>query len=162
MPEPVQSKDAMPQTSSAATLATLRVVLRGVLLVGVFGTAADLLLIGHDEDVLQLIPLAALAASAVTTLWMIATRPAGVTAAARIFQAAMALQIAAGAAGSVLHYRANMEFKLEMDPSMRGFALFSSVMQAKSPPALAPGTMVLLGFVGLASTFRLDSGNTTP
>lgn len=89
---------------------------------------------------------------------MIVTRPLSVNAATRLFQVAMVVQIAAGAAGSVLHYRANMEFKLEMDPSMRGFELFSSVMQAKAPPALAPGTMALLGLLGLASTFRLDSG----
>ena len=147
----------MPETSPAATLATLRVLLRALLLIGLLGTAAELLLIGHDEDVLQVIPLATLGVAAVFTIWMIVARPAAPTAATRLFQFAMLLQIAAGATGSVLHYVANMEFKLEMDPSMRGLALFSSVMQAKSPPALAPGTMALLGLVGLVSTFRLDS-----
>jgi hypothetical protein len=139
------------------TLSALRVALRGILLLGLIGTASDLLLIGHDEDTLQLIPLAILAVSAVLTLWLIATRPASVDVATRLFQIAMVLQILAAAIGSVLHYQANMEFKLEMDPSMRGFELFSSVMRAKAPPALAPGTMALLGLLGLASTFRLDS-----
>ena len=54
----------------------------------------------------------------------------------------------------VLHYRANMEFKLEMDPSLSGFALFSSVVRAKAPPALAPATLALLGLLGLTSAFR--------
>ena len=147
----------MPERSPAATLATLRVLLRALLLIGLLGTAAELLLIGHDEDALQLLPLVTLSAAAVFTIWMIVARPATATAATRLFQGVMVLQIAAGATGSVLHYLANMEFKLEMDPTMRGFALFSSVLQAKSPPALAPGTMALLGLVGLASTFRLDS-----
>jgi hypothetical protein len=41
-----------------------------------------------------------------------------------------------------------------MDPSLSGLALFSSVIRAQTPPSLAPGTMVLLGLVGLASAFR--------
>jgi len=65
--------------------------------------------------------------------------------------------IVSGGLGTVLHYRANMEFKLEMDPSMGGFALFSSVMRAKAPPALAPGNMALLGLLGLVCAYRLDS-----
>lgn len=106
-----------------------------------------------------MIPLVILALSALATLWLIVTRPAAVNGATRLFQIAMVLQILAAAIGSVLHYQANMEFKLEMDPSMRGLELFSSVMRAKAPPALAPGTMALLGLLGLASTFRLDSRN---
>ena len=66
-----------------------------------------------------------------------------------------------GATGTVLHYRANMEFKLEMDPSMSGLALFWSVVQAKAPPALAPGNMALLGLLGLACAFRLDGSSTS-
>ena len=54
----------------------------------------------------------------------------------------------------VLHYRANMEFKLEMDPSLSGLALFSSVVRAKAPPAMAPATLVLLGLLGLAAAYR--------
>ena len=65
-----------------------------------------------------------------------------------------------GGLGAVLHYRANMEFKLEMDPSLSGLALFSSVVRAKAPPAMAPATMVLLGLLGLVAAYRRpdDSG----
>ena len=72
----------------------------------------------------------------------------------RLFRAVMVLLILTGGAGAVLHYRANMEFKLEMDPSLSGLALFSSVVRAKAPPALAPATLALLGLLGLASAFR--------
>ena len=54
----------------------------------------------------------------------------------------------------VLHYRANMEFKLEMDPTLSGLALFWSVVRAKTPPALAPATLALLGLLGLTYAFR--------
>ncbi len=46
----------------------------------------------------------------------------------------MVLLILTGGAGMVLHYRANMEFKLEMDPTLGGLALFWSVVRAKTPP----------------------------
>lgn len=150
----------MSQTSSFATLATLRRLLLGILLFGLVGTATELLLIGHDEDAWQLIPLVVLAIAILASLWMVTTRFTRSTPATPLFRAAMVLLMLSGAMGSVLHYRANMEFKLDMDPSMGGFALFSSVVQAKSPPALAPGNMALLGLLGLACAFRLDV--TTP
>jgi hypothetical protein len=140
--------------SSRATLATLRALLLWILLLGLLGTGTELILIGHDEDRLQFIPLAALAVSIVAAAWMAVKRPTAPGRGTRLFQAAMVQLIVVGAAGSVIHYRANMEFKLEMDPSMRGFRLFSSVMRAKAPPALAPGNLSLLGLLGLAAVFR--------
>jgi hypothetical protein len=143
----------MSQTSRRDTLAMLRRLLRGILLFGLASTATALLLIGHDEDAWQIVPLVALAIAVVATL-IIATRPAA--AATRFFRAAMVLLMLTGATGSLLHYRANMAFKREMDPSLAGFALFSSVIRAQAPPALAPGNLVLLGLLGLACAFRLD------
>jgi len=74
--------------------------------------------------------------------------------AVRAVQAAMAVVIITGAAGVVFHYRANMEFQLELDPSLGGFALMMKVLEAKAPPALAPGNMALLGLIGLAAVSR--------
>jgi hypothetical protein len=146
----------MSQTSALATLATLRRLLLAILLFGLVGTATELVLIGHDKDAWQVIPLVVLAVAIVATLTMLRTRFTGATAATRLFRGAMVLLMLSGATGSVLHYRANMEFKREMDPSLTGFALFSSVVQAQSPPALAPGNMALLGLLGLACVFRLS------
>ncbi len=53
----------------------------------------------------------------------------------------MVLAIASAGIGFVLHFRANAEFQLDIDPSMRGLALWMKVLQAKAPPALAPGVM---------------------
>ncbi|MBK9241167.1 MAG: hypothetical protein IPL75_13080 [Acidobacteria bacterium] len=68
----------------------------------------------------------------------------------------MLLLMVAGATGSVLHYRANMEFQLEMDPTMGGMALLLKVLHAKAPPALAPGNMALLGLLGLVSILGIS------
>lgn len=148
----------MPGESPLATLVTLRRLLLGILLFGLLGTATELVLMGHDEDAWQMIPLVTLAVAICASVVMLARRASPPI---RLFRGAMLLLIVSGATGTVLHYRANMEFKLEMDPSMSGLALFWSVVQAKAPPALAPGNMALLGLLGLACAFRLDGSSTS-
>jgi hypothetical protein len=151
----------MDRTSPRAILVTLRRLLLCLLILGIGGTATELLLIGHDEDRWQLIPLILLTLAAPASLVMLATAPRRAATATRLFQATMVLLILSGGLGSLLHYRASMEFKQEMDPSLRGFALFSSVIHAKAPPTLAPGSMALLGLLGLASVFRLEEPATS-
>ncbi len=145
----------MTEASAATTLAAIRRLLLGVLAFGLAGTTTDLLLIGHYEDTWQFIPFAmialALTATAALALTNLSTpRPTALY----VFRTVMVLLILTGAAGTVLHYRANMEFKLEMDPTLGGFALFSSVVRAKAPPAMAPGTLALLGLLGLTAGYR--------
>jgi hypothetical protein len=146
--------------SLAATLAALRRLLIALLLVGLVGTATDLLLIGHYEDSWQLIPLVTIALAILASLPLALADPSvgDEVVRLRLFRTAMVLLFVTGGAGAVLHYRANMEFKLEMDPTLHGFALFSSVVRATAPPALAPGTMALLGLLGLAAAFRRPDG----
>jgi hypothetical protein len=161
----------MPQDVTGATLVSLRRLLLVLLLIGLVGTATELVLMGHDEDAWQLIPLAVIAIAALASgalLWgqtgVRRGSDRGQTQGSRsstiqVFRVSMLLLILSGGLGAVLHYRANMEFKLEMDPSLTGWALFSSVIQAKAPPALAPGNMVLLGLLGLACVFRIERGS---
>jgi hypothetical protein len=66
----------------------------------------------------------------------------------------MILFVASGIAGIVFHYQANVEFQLEADPALRGTALAWKVLQAKTPPALAPGVMAQLGLIGLTYAYR--------
>lgn len=147
----------MSVSSPLATLAAIRTLLLAILLFGLVGTATELVLIGHDEDLWQWVPLVVLAFAILMSLGMVATRRRPVTAVTRLFQGSMVLLILSSALGSTLHYRANREFKLEMDPSLSGFALFSSVIRAKAPPALAPGTLALLGLLGLTYALNRDA-----
>ena len=150
--------------SPATTLAALRGWLLGLLAFGLIGTATDLLLIGHDEDAWQLIPLATIGVALSATAGLALTSPSSGREAmvVRLFRAVMVLLILTGGVGAVLHYRANMEFKLEMDPSLTGLALFSSVIRAKAPPAMAPATLVLLGLLGLAAAYRRPAPSIDP
>jgi hypothetical protein len=147
----------MSESTPVATLVALRRLLLAIVWFGLVGTSAELLLMGHVEDGWQIIPLIVLALAVLASAGMVAARStSAVGVATRLFRVAMVLLMLSGVTGAVLHYRANLEFKREMDPSVSGLRLFSSVVQAKAPPTLAPGTMALLGLVGLACVFRLD------
>ena len=128
-----------------------RRILLAILLLGVTGITAELLLLGHDEDVYQWIPIA-LAIVTVLMSVLVMMRPAAGS--IRLFQSVMVLMIVSGAVGMYLHFQANMEFQLEMDPALSGLNLFRKAILAKTPPALAPGAMTPLGLIGLAYTVR--------
>jgi hypothetical protein len=139
---------ASPESS---TLAMLRWMLLCVLSVGLLGLGTELLLLKHVESPTQLIAPGLIAVALAIVVWHVLKRgPASVLA----LDAVMALFVAAGALGMYYHYAANVEFQREVDPSLTGTALFWKAMAAKTPPALAPGSMVQLGLIGLAYTFR--------
>lgn len=134
-----------------AVTPVIRRFLLALLVIGLVVTSADLYLLQHFEDVNQLAPFAAIGFSVVALLLHAFERgPASV----RVLQAAMLVMIAAGVVGFVLHFRGNMEFQLEIDPSLSGMELAMKVLRAKAPPALAPGAMAQLGLIGLIYTYR--------
>ncbi len=122
-----------------------RRALLAVLLLGTVGMSVELLLLGHYEELDQLIPLV-LAGLALVTLTWATVAPSG--AAPHALRAVMAGFVVAGAVGVVLHFQANAEFQTEIDPTQGGLELFWKVVRAKAPPALAPGAMVQLGLLG--------------
>ena len=129
----------------------MRPLILAVLFVGLFGMGAELLLLQHTGSVWELIPFVLIGLTLVILMWHAATEhPASV----RAVQGIMALFLIAGVAGIALHYQSSMEFKLETNPSLSGWALFWAVMYAKTPPALAPGAMIQLGLRGLVYTYR--------
>jgi len=121
-----------------------------VLVLGMSGTAAELLLIAHYEDRWQLVPFVAIAAGLLALGWHALSATA---ASARALQTVMLAFIAAGGAGVALHHQGAREFALETDPSLGGSRLFWKAVRAKAPPALAPGSMVPLGLAGLAFAY---------
>jgi hypothetical protein len=146
--------DARERGGLAARHGTLRLLLLGILSVGLAGTAGELVLLEHTESVWQLIPLVLIPA-ALVALVAFAFFPGRVT--LRAFQAAAALLVVAGGLGLWLHYQGNAEFELEMAPTLSGMALFTKALMGATP-ALAPGSMAQLGLVGLAATFRHPIG----
>jgi len=130
---------------------TARTILLGIFLVGAGGLSAELWLLGHYEELDQMIPLG-LAGAGVIAILAAAATPSVAT--VRSLQTIMLLMIISGFLGAWFHYQATTEFQLEMDPSLSGWALFTKAIVAKAPPALAPGAMIQLGLIGLTYAFR--------
>jgi hypothetical protein len=129
----------------------MRRLILALLFVGLFGMGAELLLLQHTGSVWELIPLVLMGLALVILTWhAITKRPASV----RAVQGIMGLFLIAGAADIALHYQSSLEFKLETNPSLSGWALFWAVVSAKTPPALAPSTMIQLGLLGLVYTYQ--------
>lgn len=132
----------------------LQFVRRAVLGLVALGTASivvELLLISHDEDVNQLIPLAVCAVGLAVLAW-VAIAPG--VAALRTMQFVMLTYAGSGLIGIVLHFEANVALQREIDPSIDGRELLVQVVQSTAPPALAPGLLVQLGLLGLLYTYQ--------
>jgi hypothetical protein len=153
---PAERRTVAAGDSASSTLKTVRKFVLALFAIGVVGTAADLLLTGHIDGAWQLVPVVLLAASAATLTWHL-LRPG--RASLRCHQGLMGLFIASGLVGTFLHYRANIEFELEMYPGSSGLELFWKAIQGASPPSLAPGAMIALGLLGLIYTYRFSDPN---
>ena len=131
-------------------LVAIRRVVLGVLLLGMAGLLAELALIAHYEDVTQWIPLALLAAGLLFLVIDLALARGWTQ---LLLQLTMVLIVAAGVLGVYFHFNGSREFQLEMDPQMSGTTLIWHVLRAKSPPTLAPGSMMQLGILGLGYAY---------
>lgn len=130
-------------------LGRIRKYLLAILAVGSVGSAIELLLLGHVEGIAQISPLLLLGAGMPVIAWHAAARSASSTLA---LQVTMTLFVVTGAVGVALHYLGNVEFEREMYPSMTGMELVSKTLTGATP-VLAPGTMALLGLVGLMAVY---------
>lgn len=128
----------------------LRRLLLGLMLLGILGLLAELLLLEHYEDGWQWVPLVSLALGFVLALaaWM---RPGRGT--VRALRALSAVYVAAGALGVYLHLDGNVEFARESDASLGGVPLLWEALRGATP-ALAPGALAQLGLLGLALAYR--------
>jgi hypothetical protein len=137
------------------TLASIRKLLLAALAVGVIGTTGELILLRHIDKPAQWIPLVLLVAAVPVLIWH-AWSP-GVSS-IRTLQALMLAFIGLGVVGVGLHYDGNVEFERELNPSERGWTFIRKTV-AGATPVLAPGSMVLLGLVGLAHAYRHPSAD---
>ena len=136
--------------TESPTIKALRGFLLILLVIGILGTGAELLLLEHTEDVWQFVPLSLMGLSLIVLGWRVVDRGA---VSMRVFQGTMILFVVSGFVGFWMHYQGNVEFELEMYPTMEGFELFRAALGGATP-ALAPGTMIQLGLLGLVYTYR--------
>ena len=134
----------------SGVLGRVRKLLLWLLAAGTLGTSLELLLIGHFEEIAQIAPLVLLAAGFAAAAWHLASARASVL----VLRGLMLLFVLAGGVGIALHYRGNAEFELEMYPAMAGAELIGKTLTGATP-VFAPGTMALLGALGLVASYRL-------
>lgn len=130
----------------------MRMMLFGVLLMGVGGIWAELLLTSHTGEFWQKFPIVLLSA-AFPLIVITALRPAAW--AVLLTRVLMMLFILAGLLGTFFHYESNAEFAAELSPGLSGFALLTEAFTRATPPPLAPGTMIMLGLLGLVCCYRI-------
>ena len=108
------------------------------------GTAFELLLLHHYEDVWQLIPLLLIGMSIIIFLLRLLIPS---TVIVTIFKFLMISCGLSGVLGIWLHLKANMEFEKELHPHSSGLNLLLETLSG-ALPALAPGSMIVYAFIG--------------
>jgi hypothetical protein len=129
----------------------VRKLLLLVISFGLLMTGLDLILLEHYEDSWMLVPLFLIALSLAVIVGHALVGAAG---SVRLMQGVMVLLVLSGLMGVVLHFQGNLEFQVEIDPTLSRWELFNKVIRAKAPPALAPGAMAQLGLLGLVYCYR--------
>ena len=142
------------QQGAVHLLATLRRLLRWLLLFELAALGVELTLLQHYEDPWQFVPLVLIGAALVLLIWHSMDRSAVPL---RLWRATMVCCLAAGALGIVLHYRSNLAIQLDADPHQPGWQLFTRILHSEAPPALAPGAMAQIGLLGLVYAYRFPA-----
>ncbi len=126
---------------------------RGLLLIFVLGTVGlgtELLLLDHFEEWRQQVPLVLLVLGLVLLAVRLFYRGAIIL---RLFRLTMLAFVLGGIVGLWFHLSSNMEFELEMYPTLSGLELLSKALSG-AMPALAPGALVQLGLIGFLYTYQ--------
>jgi hypothetical protein len=136
---------------------SIRQLVLALVLVGIAGLEIELALLRHAESFTQWIPHICLLIGLLVTaaVYVRPKRPV-----LRTFQWIMVVYLVVGAVGVYLHYRGNVEFALERDPSLSGLKLFWKALRGATP-ALAPGALAQLGLLGLLYTYGHPSLTTS-
>ena len=135
----------------AAVELQLRRLLLTLLAFGLLALLVELVALDHYEDSWQFVPLVMIGLALANVRWYLVGD--GATS-VRLLRALMLAFVLVGGLGIALHYRGNVEFQREIDPTIGGWPLLLKVLHAKAPPALAPGAMAELGLLGLIYAFR--------
>jgi hypothetical protein len=100
-------------STDTVVLERVRLWIVGIIVLGLIGTMTELILLEHDEQALQFVPLVLMVLGAVTLAWYAAAKS---TASLRALQIVMGLFVLSGFAGMVAHFNGSMEYQLELNP----------------------------------------------
>src|SRR5947208_7197737 len=107
--------ETIKKLGDSRAILTVRSMLLAILLIGLTGTGAELLLLNHVESPWQWVPVLLILLSFVVIGWHGVKRgPVGI----RAIECTMIAFIAAGFTGFYFHYRGSVEFKVESNRSL--------------------------------------------
>ena len=129
---------------------SLRQGLLLIFVIGAVGLGTELLLLGHFEEWRQQVPLVLLALGLILLAVRLLYRGAIIL---RLFRWTMLTFVLGGMVGLWFHLSSNMEFELEMYPTLSGLELLFKALSG-AMPALAPGALVQLGLLGFLYTYQ--------
>lgn len=109
------------------------------------GTGTELFLIGHFEDAWQWVPILIVGTSLLVFLVRLIKESSPLR---RSFQVLMYVSMLSGVVGSYFHIRANFEFEQELHADAAGMPLLVNSLSG-ALPALAPGSMIVFGLIGI-------------
>lgn len=138
------------------TLKRLRTFLHGLTAALLLGTIAELILVGHAETLVQIIPfvLCGLGLLALAAVWVRPSR--GTVLLLRITMAAVAL---GSLVGMVEHVEGNLEFGRETQPNAGTTQLLVAALTGGNP-LLAPGVLAVTAALAVAATYSTDEQET--
>lgn len=116
-----------------------------------FGTVSELILLGHYEDLWQLVPIVLIGVSIIIFIllhWRLSL------VFLKLFNGLMMGCVLGGILGTWFHVKANMEFEMELHPSLSGLSLMIDSLSG-ALPALAPGSMIVFGLIGYLYTILI-------
>ena len=129
---------------------SIRQLVLALVFLGIVGLEVELALLRHAESFSQWIPHVVLIIGLLSTV-IVFLRPGAAT--LRAFQAVMVIFVLVGVLGLYLHYKGNVEFALERNPSLSRTRLLWKALRGATP-ALAPGALSQLGLLGLIYGYR--------
>ena len=141
---------ANPPDSAAEVLRRLRRFLL-LLTVSLFaGALVELWLVGHTEDVIQLVPFVLSVVGIVVSLLVFFSPSAGTIHVMRIWMAVVFLGTLLGV---YFHIEGNVLFQREVDPSATTSELVWEGLGGGNP-LLAPGILAIAALLAVAATYR--------
>lgn len=122
-------------------MALIRRWLMIVLIAGLAGTLVELLLLRHTDGFWQLAPVVLLAAGMVVAGWS-ALAPRAVS--VRSLQGVMSLLVLSGAVGMIQHFRGNLGYERDSNPSLSGAELYVGAQFGTGIVVIDPATQSVL------------------
>ena len=138
------------------TLTSMPRLLYLTLALMILGTGLELVLLEHYEDGWQWVPVI-IFGLALLLFVVLLVKPAAFL--LRAFRGLMVLSMLSGFLGVYFHLMANWEFETELHPTYSTWDLLTNSLTG-ALPALAPGSMVVFGLLGIITSAHLKIKHT--